>query len=68
MNGFIQDVALAYERAADYYRAKQQMKTARHYTLNGIQSMQAWGAETITRRWESDYQVNRQPKSQRRQS
>lgn len=68
MNGFIQDVALAYERAADYYRAKQQMKTARHYILNGIQSMQAWGAETIARRWESDYQVNRQPESQRRQS
>ena len=68
MNGFVQDTALAYERAANYYLAKQQKKTARHYILNGIQNIEAWGAETVARRWARDYQVHRKLENQSRES
>ena len=68
MNGFVQDTALAYERAANYYLAKQQKKTARHYILNGIQNIETWGAETVARRWARDYQVHRKLENQSRES
>lgn len=68
MHHFVQDAALAYERAANYYDAKQQYKTAKHYIVNAIQSMQAWGAEAIARRWENAYQVQHIPESQSNQA
>ncbi|MCS5501646.1 ATP-binding protein [Lysinibacillus sp. A4] len=68
MNGFVQDTALAYERAANYYLAKQQKKTARHYILNGIQSIETWGAETVASRWAREYQVHRKLENHSRES
>ncbi|MFJ7368138.1 ATP-binding protein [Lysinibacillus sp. NPDC098008] len=68
LHAFIQDAGLAYERAANYYRAKQQHKMARHYIVHAIQKVQAWGADTIARRWELIYQVQRIPENQRKQA
>lgn len=64
MNNFLQDAAISYERAANYYHAINHKKTARHYILCGIQIIKEWGANTVASHWEKVYHANHVPKGQ----
>lgn len=61
MRHFIQDSAIACERAANYYRARQDNTTAQYYSVQAINAARQWGAETVAEHWEALYDVHALP-------
>lgn len=57
MHLFIQDRAIACERAANYYKTKEDYVTARYYSVQAINAARQWGAETVAEHWETLYDV-----------
>ncbi|MFJ7735596.1 ATP-binding protein [Lysinibacillus sp. NPDC097287] len=64
MHHFLQDEAIACERAANYYVSHQNQEMAQSYVLRGIQNLRQWGAETVAQFWENVYEVNPTPRVQ----
>ncbi|KOS69758.1 hypothetical protein AEA09_06035 [Lysinibacillus contaminans] len=64
MHHFVQDEAVACERAANYYVSHQNQEMAQAYILRGIQNLRQWGAETVAQLWENLYEVNFTPRVQ----
>lgn len=58
LNHFVQDEAVACERAANYYVNYQNKEMAQEYIIRGIQKLREWGAETVAQLWESEYELN----------
>ncbi|MFJ7951873.1 ATP-binding protein [Lysinibacillus sp. NPDC096418] len=58
MHHFVQDEAIACERAANYYVSHQNQEMAQAYIIRGIQNMRQWGAETVAQLWETVYEVD----------
>lgn len=61
MRHFIQDSAIAYERAANYYKMKDDDLTALYYSRQAIQAARQWEAETVAKYWEVQYAVHSMP-------
>ncbi|MEC1178770.1 ATP-binding protein [Metasolibacillus meyeri] len=61
MRHFIQDCAIAYERAANYYKIKGNDVTAHYYSAQAIHAARQWEAETVARQWEMLYDVHSMP-------
>ena len=57
LNRFVQDEAVACERATSYYQHQHNKEMAHSYILRGIQNLRKWGAETIAQLWEADYEI-----------
>ena len=62
MHHFVQDEAVACERAANYYVSQQNQETMKDYILRGIENLRQWGAETVAQLWEKRYEVNLTPR------
>ena len=54
---FIQDEAIACERAAHFSVTQKDHKLAEDYILRGIQLMKNWGATRVAKQWEEQYAV-----------
>ncbi|GLC89286.1 ATP-binding protein [Lysinibacillus piscis] len=64
LRGFTQDVAVANERAANYYKTCGDEQKAQYYSKQAIMYMRAWGAETVAKRWEQLYKHIQIPSKQ----
>lgn len=55
VNKFPQDVAIIYERAANYYETLKDTTKTSDYITRAIREARRWGAETIAQKWEEQY-------------
>jgi len=56
-NGYVQDAAIAAERAFDWYRSRRQIARARAYLFEAIQHYDTWGAAAKVQRLNAEHRA-----------